>query len=491
MCVGDKFWRIELPNGSDKDRQAAEEMKKVLADVLQYETTVCPFKRGHHVELPVSPKTPIKKKPWKPKHTPITSPVVRSGDQNGIENDQGDSENSSSCGTSGESADEELSDQGHTHTSLSNSSPDGTITPEHNYLRTPTRPGVPRTLRSVTAPPPQRFKPSQPPENGLAEDEQEESVKDLDGSAEMNSGDSIVEELIEESESELKREPEGVLVEDSEETSGTEAEKVPFVESAQPSSIELLPAPKPHRDHELASIASIDSFHSVVSSFQGPTSPFPPSPPLSPPRKQQDLSIDVAKTRQHKRDVSELTVTASTFSMEEDNATPTWPSLDGDSPDSLYSAYETLDGDIDSRPSSPFPQLTPPLPSRPSDSPTSTTLRRRPRAYSPLPPVANIYTPGTAAILQKMSSMLLGPPAQLVALMLNIAAKIADGVYRGIHQEGYREDGVRRENYPGAWVWEEVEGEEGEEEIDDYGIVVGEVRRRRGRENEETGWEID
>ena len=63
----DSYYRIELPNTGSEENEKVEDLKKVLAKVLQYEVTPCPFKRGFTVELPEKPATPLKKRPWKPR----------------------------------------------------------------------------------------------------------------------------------------------------------------------------------------------------------------------------------------------------------------------------------------------------------------------------------------------------------------------------------------------------------------------------------------
>ncbi|KAI9890073.1 MAG: hypothetical protein M1814_004472 [Vezdaea aestivalis] len=61
------YYRIELPTTSNEDKSKIEEFKIALANILRYEKTACPFKRGFTVDLPPEPETPIKQVPWKPK----------------------------------------------------------------------------------------------------------------------------------------------------------------------------------------------------------------------------------------------------------------------------------------------------------------------------------------------------------------------------------------------------------------------------------------
>lgn len=162
-------------------------------------------------------------------------------------------------------------------------------------------------------------------------------------------------------------------------------------------------------------------------------------------------------------------------------------------------------------------QTSDPNPDDPVTPSPRTQLRRRrtskKRAVSPLQPPANVYSPRsrlsghhlTTAILQKTCSLLLGPPIQLVALMLNIARKIAQGSYCGF-AFGHGEQGQR---IPCSWDFSEDESEEavgGEGWYeDDYGVSLrssssssgGEkkkvVVRKAKKEEVAVGgsWEID
>ena len=89
----------------------------------------------------------------------------------------------------------------------------------------------------------------------------------------------------------------------------------------------------------------------------------------------------------------------------------------------------------------------------------------------------------------------MGPPAQLVALMLNIAAKIARGALRG-SSFGYGSSGQK---IPCSWDYsdaeEEGEGADDDDEWDedDYGISLRPIpsKERRRRSEMEGSWEID
>lgn len=86
--------------------------------------------------------------------------------------------------------------------------------------------------------------------------------------------------------------------------------------------------------------------------------------------------------------------------------------------------------------------------------------------------------------------MLLGPPVQLVALMLNIAAKIANGVHRGA-SFGYGEAGQK---IPCSWDFSDADEESDDVwEEDDYGVSLGNLASSKAMKAKGTGgsWEID
>ena len=283
----------------------------------------------------------------------------------------------------------------------------------------------------------------------------------------------------------------------------TRSVTAPLALSNTQRAIAPIPTPEDNLDDpETTSIASsIESFESFHS-FHSPTSPVPSSPPYSespsPPSRSQP-PIDVQRMRPHKRDASELTIKADRNYSPIDMSTPTWPGDDSPitpMPKDFLPVPEDKDSERRTRPS------TPEHSSR-SVSPSSSIRRRfhQRRAHSPLPSPANIYIPRHArfpsghlssAILQKTCSLLLGPPVQLVALMLNIAAKIAAGSLAA-QTFTYNESG---QPIPCSWAEDEDEDEDEAQWEDDYGISLGGMPETRRRESarspqESSSWDID
>ncbi|KAJ6020429.1 hypothetical protein N7540_005933 [Penicillium herquei] len=61
------YYRIEIPNEPEENKELVEDLKSALPTVLRYEVTPCPFKRAFTVELPEEATAPRRKKAWRPK----------------------------------------------------------------------------------------------------------------------------------------------------------------------------------------------------------------------------------------------------------------------------------------------------------------------------------------------------------------------------------------------------------------------------------------
>ncbi|KAL2819329.1 inheritance of peroxisomes protein 1-domain-containing protein [Aspergillus cavernicola] len=69
------YYRIELPNEMEQDKALVTEMKEALPQILRYEATPCPFKRGFTVEIPEEAKAPRRRKAWRPKGRRESAPI--------------------------------------------------------------------------------------------------------------------------------------------------------------------------------------------------------------------------------------------------------------------------------------------------------------------------------------------------------------------------------------------------------------------------------
>ena len=183
----------------------------------------------------------------------------------------------------------------------------------------------------------------------------------------------------------------------------------PFPEPSEDGDMHLPRRPTVESIPDDISIAeSTDSFHTSasvtsehnLSTPQHPTAFYDVSTPLAEPRERD---FRAPQDRSHRRDISEMTITASSFSS------PELPTIDAE-------------GTVP-HPSSPIIQ---------------SSLRHRVKArrsLSPLPPSSTIirsnktneYRHMTAAVLQKAASLALVKPVELVVLMVHILARIASG----------------------------------------------------------------
>ena len=412
------YYRIELPNTCAEDLQVAEKLKQVFSKISQFELTPCPFTRGFTVELPETPKTPVQKRPWKPRNhsnslsqgVSLKSPEAAESLSDKSSTDSIDEDRISQ--SSGDSLEAKFTVSANDCSNLDTSD-------------SPTRPKNFGGTRAVTAPA----------------------------------------QLI------LRKAASSTVQVD---TTGSQADEA----------------------ETLSLSSSIDSFHSFIS-FHSPLSPLLPSPPYSDPpspsqRQNCDLGIDVPRARQHKRDTSELTATADTFPPLDSTETPTW--LQEEDPlTPMRPRTPALTNDAASQDDDFWSEAKTP-------SPTSALCQRsipaRRRAHSPLPSSANLYSPrtrmtghhSTSSMLLHTCSLLLGPPVQLVALMLNIAARIRNGTFGRPSSSG----GNRP--MPCAWDYHEAEDEASDLwEEDDYGISLRILPASKIKAAREMGksWEID
>ena len=427
-----------------------EDFKAVLAVLLQYEVTPCPFKRGFTVDLPEPPKTPIQRRPWKPKTRLEHTSEQLTEDLEGFELGKGES--SSQQSLVGPNTDDigvgslerkriveavpssNIGAAGHSGYRNDSKAADDAGTPPWNThdiayessvnSETPTRPKIAKTGRAITAPP-------------------QLTLRTIPSSQKIDS-----------------------------------LEPLPELVNESPS---------------LSS--SMDSFHS----FHSPISPLAPSPPF-PSHDSLSLDtcnpIDFSRPRGHKRDVSEATVTAEASEVWDMASQRSSSNLRGHS---LYDALSTppLMSDAASQDEDHRSEAVTP-------SPTKEIRRRRigskQRTVSPLPSSTNLHLPYsprshmsghhlTTAILQRTCSLLLGPPVQLVALMLRIAARLAKGTFRGT-AFGFGEGGQK---IPCSWDFSD--GSDDSEDFweeDDYGIPLSRPLSRETKIREMAGsWEID
>ena len=443
------FYRIELPRASSEDKIKVDDFKDVLIKVLQYEATPCPFKRGFTVDLPQPSKQPVQKRPWRPKgpidtmsnkvygvledfgefstnDTFIPNPDAEEGKY--FEPDP-KSHREKDAGVDFEAAHLDVNSTG------SRGNEDGSEAADDTCL-------TPKDLQKRVYEEPDDIKTPTRPKG-------------------LRTGRAIT------------------------------APPQLTLRTSPPSNQEEMSLALPKLQRESSSLSSsMDSFHS----FHSPISPLASSPPFPMSPQDDHIGIVTPLIRNHKRDVSEITVTASSPAL--------WDMSDARSGDeSAYHSPPDLPGtppllsDAASQDDDHWPEPTTPSP---HTKIRRHGIRRRKRNQSPLPPSSNLYSPYsprshmsghhmTTAILQKTCALLLGPPIQLVALMMRIAAKIARGASQGA-SFGFGDGGQR---IPCSWDFSDAsDGADDNWEEDDYGVSLSKNSSSKEARGSEMGGSV-
>ncbi|KAL8650566.1 MAG: hypothetical protein Q9210_003742 [Variospora velana] len=253
------YYRIELPNSNADDRTKVDEFKSTLGKVLQYETTPCPFKRGFTVDLPEKPKTPVRKKPWQPQERPQPAAAAERSHRagRGLRRWQ----RSTIPVNQPHAADLFMKEDEDTVAEYTDSVPEDSAEGERTD-------DLEMTPRDPTLHAREEFDPYKTPTRPRT----------------LETGRATTA-------------PPPLLLHTSFSDRASEDNDKPDV-------------PADALDETLSLSSSIDSFHS----FHSPISPLPPSPRFSPrtssPDPVDDEGITVPRARNHRRDDSELTVTA-------------------------------------------------------------------------------------------------------------------------------------------------------------------------------------
>ena len=443
------FYRIELPRASSEDKIKVDNFKDILIKVLQYEATPCPFKRGFTIDLPQPPKQPLQKRPWRPKGPPDTIP------NKGYE---------------------VLEDFGEfSTTDMFIPSPDA----EKGKLVEPDS----EIHRRKNAGFDFRFAHLDVSSTGSIENEGGSEAADDTCLTPKDLQKHVYEEP---DEIKTPTRPKGLRT-------GRAITAPPqlTLRTSPPSNQEAMSLALPKLQRESSSLSSsVDSFHS----FHSPISPLAPSPPFSTSPQDDHVGIEMPFIHNHKRDVSEITVTASSPAL--------WDMSDAKSGDeSAYHSQHDLPGtpplisDAASQDDDHWPE---PMTPSPHTKLRRHGIRRRKRNQSPLPPSSNLYSPYsprshmsghhmTTAILQKTCSLLLGPPIQLVALMMRIAAKIARSASQGA---SFRfGDGGQR--IPCSWDFSDASDEAEDNWVeDDYGVSLSKNSSSKEARSSEMGGSV-
>jgi hypothetical protein len=449
----DSYYRIELPYDTEMDKEQTTQFKDILSQVLQYEKTQCPFRRGSEAEEIERPKSPPRKQ-RKKKQQPTQKAKKWTFDKTWMPQ-QGDGPSSSGF----------------------DGSDSGTVSPyeedDRSSVCTDSSEVVPVVATAVSRPtslmPPPNI-PRVPKPNSTRRLSISERVNMFQG---MRSATAPVVTNRNVSAMSMDRIPESPRKDEQH----SEVQK-PILE---------------RNASEAASLASsADTFYSVQTTPDATPSPqYLDAEPdfLNPWAGSVSKQAETRGRSTHRRQVSELTVRALSNEVAGLSA-PVTPTL-------LFHRSTTSTDEMlpSSAPS------TPPLVSDSDDDsvelpgmdvatpPDAIRMKRltgasQRRAFSPMPEPKNLFIPSkptntigsqfTSALVRKTCELVLGPPSHLVSLMLRIAASISNFGF-----SSYR---IRRqEKIPCSW---ESDDEPEWSEEDDFGIPLNNIReptqRRRG-----------
>ncbi|KAK3346292.1 inheritance of peroxisomes protein 1-domain-containing protein [Lasiosphaeria hispida] len=459
-----QYWRIELPVADPGDLRRAELLREVFDKILQFEKTECPFKRTFTVDLPEL-QTPIIKRPWTPAPgscslpstpgTPAEIARLHRGVVRGGANSQYDYERSMSFSR--------LPTYEHDRNPLLHL-PAGEATLEQrkntkaSTIKTETQRDEETALEGLDPDSPLQLRPSK--------------MNGFQASRSMTAP------------------PQLALLSTT---------------PADPTEADVVKSP-PEAPASQSSGDSRDSFH-TPQPFH--SAPLPPSPPLSNPGSPYNSScppemLEQPEEATNQEDVSDTTVISNasqTWSTSPIASAPSELSDCATTPSSVYDVDNLSicsatkpEEQLPAEPASPRSEEEPLAASMSamslsSQSKSSSGTPRRPyirhrattsssisadrKMLSPLPPAANLFSPrqvysAAAAVsasklavvrrlpmvvIQKTCEILMSPPSHLINLMLNVAARIAAGEWRGL-VFGTDERG---EQIPVHWDWSEEE----------------------------------
>lgn len=470
------YWRIEVSNETTEEKLRIEELKEVLSKVLLFEKTPCPFQRDFVIELPTTPKTPVKKRPWRPVERQQTgrlpSPSELHLQQHGYLNSPVSSPADHS--TAGDEV-SEVNQSPATFPELQAPTlePSNLSFDEDIPLQKDKGPHV--AIAAELAPDAElQTTLSLPEDDDWREEEGSENFSDATDDTNITPR----------SQFQPKYQP--LIYEPDSDGRPSAMQNCSRSITAPPILSLVTSPPSKHREKsplgrnsitgsESDLSSSVESFHSIQS-WHSPLDPSSPihsdSSPKNYPYPHEDI---VLPKRTHTRGLSELTALPDTpetpGAWKSASPSDKERSLSPPPPKTPTLVNDATDKSDDERPEA----ITPPT-IRPNFRHRATTSSNSRRELSPLPAAVNLFSPPSrrrtrrlqtarhlpTAIIQTTCKILLSPPSHLLHLMLNIASKIAAGEWRGfLSNQGENVYWDFEQEY-GADAWKE----------DDYGISL-------------------
>ncbi|TLS23138.1 uncharacterized protein PpBr36_06672 [Pyricularia pennisetigena] len=451
-----QYWRIEIA----VDVEKAQALRDVFDKILQFEKTPCPFQRAFTVELPQRPQTSVKKRPWTPVQrkpslqfppTPVTPeaepPIALMGKRSSDFYKQASGSPAENATTPTLPAIQKTRrrNSASAKTEGSEETPTPTLTPDLTATLIPVVQGNIKT-------------------EPLSQDSSKTNIEPIlaiDAKAAITRH-----HLGFQASRSVTAPPQLSLLKPS---SKPCTETCELGESHAEDSEEQNSEPNSPTDSS-ASFHSLQSWHSSKG-------PLPPSPPLSNPNSprtfpypHENIPLPQPVSSRVQLEDKEPPMTALRQSFAEGDLSHTIAPHEDASVDesSLKDQSVSVSSDCISETSASHASSCEDTSQRPhtpaTAASTSTDLSRRPRirhrpttssisvsrALSPLPSAANLFSPHNkfralgrpttrlqavsripGAIIHKTCEILLSPPSHLINLMLNVAARITGGEWRG------------------------------------------------------------
>lgn len=470
----DTYYRIELPGETPEDLESVESLKVTLKKVLWYERTPCPFKRSFIVNLPENAELSVKKNRRKSSGPAKKWKLARAYSWKPEDGEERPGRNGS---VSSEASSSEESDAPAEIDLAQEKAPSEEIELADEVkelaVNTPTRPKGLAAMRSVTAPP-QLSLHSTPPSKLR-------TTLALDGTAELD------EIAGEEQPSEA----------DMVETTGGDASdsNVPDVATTlrpfQPIPTDMPPSP-PDSSAGAEYADSIEKTHPQEEPAEDPLAG------LSFEERVQRLHAEAHGEEFTPTRAAHIHTTQRTATAKADSA-PSTPNPTEVSPTSPETAWEEI-------------RVPPEMlrlrrqqtkaskSSVSSSNSSSSTISALSKRSTSQHRTQNAFA---SALVRKTCAIFLGPPAHLVAIMLRIAARFANGAFHMNLVIQSPPGAVKR--IPGSWDLAEELGSSDEEEEaweeDDYGVPLTSPVRLMAIDQgvdpvgagarERRGWELD
>ncbi|TKX21677.1 putative inheritance of peroxisomes protein 1 [Elsinoe australis] len=405
------YYRIELPGSTEEDLAQVEEFKFTLQKVLFYERTPCPFRRGFSAEEPATPSPPSRRV------SRYSTEPVKKWKLDGVWKPEDDENWEPRYDRASVlSRAEGMIERGETSPTIRRDRPTSSGSRETDgndsdgETPRPRRPSSLGGMRSITAPPKLTLVASPPSKTS---------------SSSLSSDDVPVEEEDEEAHSEDEAGNAGQ--DQAQEDDPEDASESDYEEARQDSKTTITSADIPAPTEEHTHVLSVDLREAQEQALLDDRAP------LSAATEGGIMSED---------DIVESRIWSGIST----------PELSSDSEDHSWGEVITPPETLRIRKNRKMPAIE-------SLSRASSTTRVR-RSGS-----RESQTALTNGIVRKTCSIVLGPPAHLVSMMLKIAAKITNGAFNFTVKSPVGSP----HTVPGSWYV----GDEDDWDLDDYGFPIG------------------